>query len=96
MLMSAGASMQVLGSLLRVRTLVHQHTAKHDEDRLTHFLYGATRGDTELVQQVTILFCIRACSLRCAWFAGLRLFLLRQGGPPLALVQPIAQQSPPS
>eukprot|EP00891_Asterochloris_glomerata_P006788 jgi/Astpho2/6788/Aster-07232 len=43
---------QVLGSLLRVRTLVHQHTAKHDEDRMTHFLYAAARGDTELIQQM--------------------------------------------
>ena len=45
-------ALQVLGSLLRVRTLVHQHTAKHDEDRMTHFLYAAARGDTELIQQV--------------------------------------------
>ena len=45
-------ALQVLSSLLRVRTLVHQHTAKHDEDRMTHFLYAAARGDTELIQQV--------------------------------------------
>lgn len=43
---------QVLGDLLRVRTLVRQHTAKHDESRTQEYLYAAARGDTNQIQQV--------------------------------------------
>ena len=49
---SADDMMQVLGDLLRVRTLVRQHAAKHDESRTQEYLYAATRGDTSQVQQV--------------------------------------------
>ena len=45
-------AVQVLGDLLRVRTLVRQHAAKHDESRTQEYLYAATRGDTSQVQQV--------------------------------------------
>ena len=44
--------LQVLGDLLRVRTLVRQHTAKHDESRTQEYLYAAARGDTSQIQQV--------------------------------------------
>lgn len=43
---------QVLGDLLRVRTLVRQHTAKHDESRTQEYLYASARGDTSQIQQV--------------------------------------------
>ncbi|DBA89172.1 TPA: hypothetical protein ACH3X1_016329 [Trebouxia sp. C0004] len=43
---------QVLGDLLRVRTLVRQHTAKHDESRTQEYLYAAARGDTSQIQQM--------------------------------------------
>ena len=44
--------MQVLGDLLRVRTLVRQHTARHDENRTQEYLYAAARGDASQIQQV--------------------------------------------
>lgn len=43
---------QARANLERVRNLVTQHTAKHDEDRTTTFLYAATRGDVALIRQV--------------------------------------------
>ena len=47
--------MQARANLERVRNLVTQHTAKHDEDRTTTFLYAATRGDVALIRQVCSL-----------------------------------------
>ncbi|KAL3130260.1 hypothetical protein ABBQ38_008093 [Trebouxia sp. C0009 RCD-2024] len=43
---------QVLGDLLRVRTLVRQQAAKHDESRTQEYLYAAARGDTNQIQQM--------------------------------------------
>ena len=47
-------TLQVLGDLLRVRTLVRQHTAKHDESRTQEYLYASARGDTSQIQQVQL------------------------------------------
>lgn len=46
--------MQVLGDLLRVRTLVRQQAAKHDESRTQEYLYAASRGDANQIQQVCV------------------------------------------
>ena len=62
---------QVLGDLLRVRTLVRQHTAKHDESRTQEYLYAAARGDTSQIQQVGL-----AVGFVMLWLQGLGLFLV--------------------
>lgn len=55
--------MQVLGDLLRVRTLVRQQAAKHDESRTQEYLYAAARGDTNQIQQVCVGSHPFCCSL---------------------------------
>lgn len=57
---------QVLGDLLRVRTLVRQQAAKHDESRTQEYLYAAARGDTNQIQQV----CVGSQQSRCSLSRG--------------------------
>lgn len=43
---------QVLGNMLRVRFMVAQYVAKHDEERVYEYLCAAARGDAEYVAKV--------------------------------------------
>eukprot|EP00887_Chlorella_sp_A99_P005048 scaffold4.g5048.t1 len=43
---------QVVGNLLRAKALVAQFVAKHDEDRITEFLYACSRGDNATLRRM--------------------------------------------
>lgn len=54
--------------LLRVHAMVHQFVTRHDEERVTEWLYAAARGDNAMLQQMLD---------HGAWKCG------HTGGPPL-------------